>query len=387
MTHLAHTKHLKAGTEMAETTGINWCDSTFNPWIGCTRVSPGCDDCYAARSTPARTLGVVWGSGQLRQRTSEANWKLVKRWNNRRFMECSACGWRGDAAEAVIGCARCRSLELDDARRRVFCASLADVFDTNVPQEWRTDLFELILATPQLDWLLLTKRIGNVKHMVMDSLGAMAARLDQRQPKWPWVNVWPEWPWANVWIGATITSQAEADRDIPKLLATPAAVRFLSVEPMLGAIDLTRVPVGGGHGHHEFDPIITANALRRGAGLPTLQWVICGGESGPRARPMHPDWARSLRDQCAAAGVPFLFKQWGEWGPDWEGAQTCNACSQTKFDSINSHGECGHCGIEAWNPASKPLDTLRRVGKKAAGRLLDGRTHDQFPARFEEMGA
>ena len=255
---------------MAESTKIEWCDSTFNPFIGCTPVSPGCDNCYAARSTPARTLGVAWGPGEPRRRTSDANWKLPERWQRQ-------------AAEFRAQHGR---------RRRVFCASLADVFDNEVPDQWRVDLFKLIAATPDLDWLLVTKRIGNVARMLGD---------------WQTVPLLP-----NVWLGITVVNQAEADRDVPKLLRVPAAVRFLSVEPMLGPVDLTNIPVGGGHGHHEFDPIITGNVLRRAdRGAPHVHWVICGGESGPKARPMHPDWAHSLRDQCATAGVPFFMKQMG----------------------------------------------------------------------------
>jgi len=319
---------------MADQTAIEWCDSTFNPWIGCTRVSPACDDCYAARSTPARTLGVVWGTGEQRRRTSDANWKLPAQWQR-----------QAAAFQAQHG-----------RRRRVFCASLADVFDNEVPTSWRVDLLRLIEATPDLDWLLLTKRIGNVDRMLDEAARLMPEVL--------------RWPLPNVWLGATVVNQAEADRDVPKLLRTPAAVRFLSVEPMLGPINLTSVPVGGGHGHHEFDPIITGNALRRAdREAPHLHWVICGGESGPKARPMHPDWARSLRDQCADAGVPFLFKQWGEWVEADRDGDTVTATEasgidleERRYDLTAAHGA-----------------EFVRVGKKAAGRLLDGRTHDEWP--------
>lgn len=243
---------------MAAESAIEWCDSTFNPWMGCTRVSPACDDCYAARSTPARTMGIQWGPGKQRRRTSASTWGLPKRWNDAH-----------DEFYAAHG-----------RRRRVFCASLADVFDNEVPAAWRVDLLRLIEATPNLDWLLLTKRVGNVERLLDE-----AARLMPEVMRWPLPNVW---------LGATVVNQAEAERDVPKLLAVPARVRFLSIEPMLGPID-----------------------LRDGLGLMgcpgDLDWIICGGESGPKARPMHPDWARSLRDQCLSAGVPFLFKQWGEW--------------------------------------------------------------------------
>lgn len=129
---------------MSETTNIEWCDSTFNPWIGCTRVSPACDDCYAARSTPARTLGITWGPKEARRRTSPMSWSQPKKWERQH-----------EAFFAVHG-----------RRRRVFCASLADVFDNEVDLAWRVDLFQLIADTPNLDWLLLTKRIGNAARMI-----------------------------------------------------------------------------------------------------------------------------------------------------------------------------------------------------------------------------
>jgi len=336
---------------MSAETNIEWCDSTFNPWIGCTRVSPACDDCYAARSTPARTLGVVWGPGQLRRRTGAANWKQPEQWQRQ-------------AAEFKAQHGR---------RRRVFCASLADVFDNEVPGQWRIELMRLIVATPDLDWLLLTKRIGNAAGMLETAFRAV------HHGREGWADNLPP----NVWIGATVVNQAEVDRDVPKLLATPAAVRFLSVEPMLGPIDLERPRPGPdldqGGGRMICQPWLIQSGI---------DWVICGGESGPKARPMHPDWARSLRDQCAAAGVPFLFKQWGEWreqddsglpgvreivegDPEWDSqAAKCDAFmaidGELVMDLDDARLDVGYSGLE-------------RIGKKAAGRLLDGRTHDGFP--------
>lgn len=307
---------------MAENTKIEWAHHTFNPWIGCTKVSPACDHCYAEADFATRRKVVQWGAGQPRKHTAPSTWAQPLRWN----------------AEA----------ERLGVRYRVFCASLADVFDNEVPKEWRVELWELIQATPQLDWLLLTKRVGNVFSMLPDG--------------WAFQNA----PWPNVWIGASITSQAEADRDILKLLAVPAAKRFLSMEPLLGPVDLTDVPMpGSGHGHHEYSPIITGNALRRAEWRrPSIDWVIVGGESGPNARPMHPDWARSLREQCQAAGVPFLFKQWGEWIPASQSAAAREAngfAPIREFEHLDGH-------------------RMHRVGKKAAGRLLDGRTWDEVPS-------
>jgi protein gp37 len=163
---------------MAETTGIAWTDSTFNPWIGCTKVSPGCDNCYASVSTPARSMRIAWGPGKPRHRTSAQNWKTPEYWNSTH-----------EAFAAHHG-----------RRRRVFCASLADVYDNEVPNEWRADLFALIDRTPQLDWLLLTKRVGNVLPMLQE-IGR------DRLP-------------VNVWQGISAVNQDEARRDLPKLLRT-----------------------------------------------------------------------------------------------------------------------------------------------------------------------
>jgi protein gp37 len=338
---------------MSENSAISWTDHTFNPWVGCTKVSPACNHCYAERwaKRAGKAAGVVWGGE--RRRTAPSNWAKPLKWN----------------AQAAR----------EGRRMRVFCASLADVFDNQVAPAWRAELFALIAGTPNLDWLLLTKRIGNAHEMI----GKALIQSSVNQGKGP-TETMARWPWPNVWLGATICNQAEANRDIPKLLAVPARVRFLSIEPMLGALDLTRVQWPGKH---------KVDVLRGGAwdvpgwhqgftnhsDMGRVHWVIVGGESGPNARPMHPDWARSLRDQCAAAGVPFHFKQWGEWAPDFEGAETCSNCGHTKFDAADVHGECGRCGCEHWEPAEKPLDQMRRVGTKAAGRLLDGALHDAFP--------
>ena len=273
---------------MAENSAIEWCDATWNPWIGCTKVSPACDHCYAERDFDLRRHVVQWGAGQARKRTAPANWKKPLQWNAKPFYECEVCGLRTDNPMRAQCKGPHRSQHMwKPARRRVFCASLADVFDNEVPAAWRQDLFALIEATPNLDWQLLTKRIGNAARLIEDT----------NFPKHR------AWPWPNVWLGATICNQDEADRDIPKLLATPAAVRFVSIEPMLGPVDLKLMQYEDSN-ERDGDGRIIANTRRRG-----LHWVICGGESGPHARPMHPQWARSLRDQCEAARVPFFMKQ------------------------------------------------------------------------------
>ncbi|MGU2444379.1 phage Gp37/Gp68 family protein [Burkholderia cenocepacia] len=313
---------------MSENTKIEWCDHTFNPWEGCQKVGPGCDNCYA-EARNARFAGgtaVNWGPGSPRRRTSPANWRKPLQWN------------RNGAFYTQ-----------HRRRQRVFCASLADVFDNEVDLLWRRDLFRLIADTPNLDWLLLTKRIGNVPTMLRH-IGV------ERLPD-------------NVWLGATIVNQVEADRDIPKLLDVPARVRFLSMEPLLGPVDLTSIPWGG----------LRVSVLQ-GWDSPDhgLHWVIVGGESGLGARPMHPDWARDLRDQCAAAGVPFLFKQWGEWAPgENAGPQKRTEATAHWWDGEWSFGSITPREAETLHCDDSP--DLWRCGKRAAGRHIDGRTHDQFP--------
>ncbi len=240
---------------MAENSKIEWTDHTFNPWIGCTKVGPGCDHCYAEQRMDTRLHRVQWGPGQPRQRTK--TWGDPVKWNKQHGAFFAEHG----------------------RRQRVFCASLADVFDNEVDPAWRAELFALIAGTPNLDWLLLTKRIGNVAAM-LEAPGMQ--------------KVFP----SNARIGATIVNQPEYDRDIGKLLRLDVP-NFLSVEPMLGVIDMR---LGGASmpDYSEHRPLPRS-----------VEWVIVGGESGPGARPMHPDWAGSLMQQCRQAGVAFMMKQMG----------------------------------------------------------------------------
>lgn len=240
---------------MAETTDISWAHSTFNPWIGCTRVSPGCDHCYAATLMQDRYGRVKWGAGEARSRTK--TWGQPLAWN--RKAAASGKPWR------------------------VFCASLADVFDNEVDPTWRVDLLALIEETPALTWLVLTKRIGNVKETLL--------------PR-------------NVWLGITVVNQEEANRDIPKLLDVDASKRWLSMEPLLGPVSFRWAP---------WRPLSRERDTDHLDGLRMLDWVVVGGESGAAARPLHPDLVRTIRDQCAEAGVPFHFKQWGGAKPKANG--------------------------------------------------------------------
>lgn len=303
-------------------------------------------------SLPGR---VLWGVDAERRLFGEEHWKAPGKWANKQFAQCDACGWRGNAAkakvvdrpgESVHFCPSCESGVLRKARMRVFCASMADVFDNRAPVEERVHLFRVIAATPELDWLLLTKRIGNALPMMLEvskRCGGGTAPMD------------------NVWLGATVVNQEEADRDIPKLLAVPARVRFLSIEPMLGPIDLsawlTQCDHGSRPGPGGVGGVMCSECGGTGHGCNRLHWVIAGGESGHGARPAHPDWFRSLRDQCAAADVPFHFKQHGEWAPYDRGR---------------------HDGSELATPYSMD-EPMQRFGKKLSGRLLDGVTHDAFP--------
>jgi protein gp37 len=347
---------------VSENSKIEWTDHTFNPWEGCQKVSPGCDHCYA-ETRNARYAGgtaVNWGPGAPRRRTSAANWRKPLGWN---------------AAHEHFFAQHGR-------RQRVFCASLADVFDNAVDPAWRADLFRLIEATPNLDWLLLTKRIGNAHQMIGEALITITGDT----------SLLPSWPWSNVWLGASFVKQVEADRDVPKLLATPAAVRFLSMEPLLGPVDLTTVackPCPTSAGNLWMDPTTGAYECcsrcdYTGIGDEWgIDWVIVGGESGSGARPMHPDWARSLRDQCAAAGVPFLFKQWGEWLP---GAHYTPKLAAKDQDPHQSRYLCALWDGEAWEKGNFSSDEIHfedepmyQVGKKAAGRQLDGLQHDGYP--------
>ena len=262
---------------MSEHTKIQWCDHTFNPWIGCAKVSPGCANCYAEVSTPSRTRGIAWGKGQPRQRTSASNWNEPVRWNNKPFI-CDECGEAQADNGYPPGCPNCGNSKWH--RARVFCASLADWLDDEVPIEWLADLLKLIHDTPNLDWLLLTKRPENF----FDRVG----RCIDSERRMMWFDEGT--PPRNVWIGTTVEDQQRADERIPELLKIPARVRFLSVEPMLGPIDFT------------------SHFLRARGGL---HWAIFGGESGRNARPCNVGWIRAAGTQCRMYRVAPFVKQLG----------------------------------------------------------------------------
>ncbi|WP_217923800.1 DUF5131 family protein [Miltoncostaea oceani] len=248
---------------MGADSAIQWTHHTFNPWRGCTHVSPGCEHCYAealSKRNPAQ-LG-TWGAGGTRVIASESYWRQPERWN--------------------------RAAEKAGERHRVFCASLADVFEDRPElDEPRVRLLDLIIATPHLDWLLLTKRPENARTIL---------REVERGARWVGSTFAEAFP--NVWLGTTVEDQRRADERIPILLDTPAAVRFLSCEPLLGPVDLVE-PVR----RHRNGPLPFRTA--------GIDWIIVGGESGPKARPMDLAWARSLVEQGQRAAVPVFVKQLG----------------------------------------------------------------------------
>lgn len=301
----------------------------FNPWWGCSRVSPACQHCYA--ETFAHRYGHdIWGKDSDRRFFGDKHWNEPLRWN--------------------------RKAEADGVRRRVFCASMADVFEARADlDEHRARLWELIAATPWLDWLLLTKRPASVHalaparwfvepgNLLCEACGGSASlplgtTCNEHEPR---MTGWPD----NVWIGTTVEDQQRADERLPLLRSIPARIRFLSCEPLLGPLDLD---------------------------LTGISWVIVGGESGPGARPMDPQWVRDLRDRCAChcddviqcvcdpapTGTPFLFKQWGDWADEGHPLAALEGRPHHVFES----GE-----------------HVYRVGKKTAGRTLDGRTWDEVP--------
>lgn len=393
---------------MGERTGIEWCDATVNFWIGCTKVSAACDHCYA-EALAARFGLATWGHGAPRVRTRSA----------------VATAFKLDRKAAKRG-----------VRLKVFSNSMSDFFDAEVPDEWRDEAMAVMALTPNLDWLVLTKRpkvmrgymaerwqgtpAQRIAGMEIPAGGETGRRSQIEDACEPFLDtlgladpakdeLWTEdgkcramqwgWPLANVWLGVTAENQAMADLRVPELLATPAAKRFVSVEPMLGAIDV--IPYlfiythaddailidGAPAGDLAADgkPVLPFNdpATTRPEDIacPRLDWVIAGGESGPQARPVHPDWARALRDQCTAAAVPFFFKQWGGWK---DGSDYQHPVREHRI--VYSDGRSGpfteqyarEQDRDGLHNGFSPT-VMARVGKALAGRLLDGREWSEMP--------
>ncbi|AJP72278.1 phage Gp37/Gp68 family protein [Sphingomonas hengshuiensis] len=344
---------------MADGTKIEWTDATVNAVNGCTVLSPGCKRCYAMRQahrfearrglTQHTAGGMVW-TGEVRL-------------NEKALLQPLA--WKRP--------------------RRIFWNAHGDLFHENVPDAWIDKVFAVCALTPQHQHQILTKRSARMRAYLSDprmpqrvalvcfdmnraglvKFSALFAALGDRErdEDAEFVPI----PLANVWLGVSVEDQRRADDRIPDLLATPGAVRFLSVEPLLGPVDLDIFPVFGPSRER------------------LLHWVIVGGESGHGARPMHPAWVRSLRDQCADADVPFFFKQWGEWlpwepgcPPEWQSQSGLREDHHALFpDDIDADPKWDD-GI--WAVPDHDHFAFQRVGKKAAGRMLDGATHDGMPA-------
>lgn len=302
---------------MSEGTKIEWCDYTFNPWEGCTKVSDGCKNCYAEARNKRFSAGANWGKGKPRRRTSSATWRKPLKWNEWPFI-CGRCGRGWSCAGRCL-----ETMEHDpcggELRRQRAFPSLCDWLDDEVPIEWLADFLKLIHDTPNLDWLLLTKRPENflrIRHI------GNAGSITSPGMKFPKISQWArQWfegtPPPNIWIGVSVENQEMADKRIPELLKIPARVRFLSCEPLLGPIDLSAwmLPKSAGIACwcrgtarvHDWKP---GEACPTAPGL-GLDWAIVGGESGPGARPCYVQWIHSIKGQCRLANVPVFVKQVG----------------------------------------------------------------------------
>lgn len=362
-------------------TAIEWTDETWNPTVGCSHAGgPGCDNCYAARQAlrhdrPGNAYEGTTGddkagwSGQVNLLTERLEQPL--RWKRPRM---------------------------------VFVDSMSDLFHPRVPDEYIARVFAVMAGTPQHTYQILTKRPRRMARWVNGCAQAESVVTHNgRKPSKGGivVSLTGGWPLPNVRLGTSVETQEWADRRIPHLLATPAAVRFISAEPLLGPLDLNTWLIPGwrcrscGYERFTWEDDGPAEFVQRAAGGTTvlvcpvchtegdfvdasslLDWVIVGGESGPGARPMHPDWARDLRDQCQGAGVPFFFKQWGAWAPFPQWVEETGESDDDTLAHIQRAQE------------ARPGDRLHtfddgqqmiRLGKTKAGRGLDGRTYDEMP--------
>lgn len=312
---------------MADKTKIEWTEATWNPTTGCSKVSPGCKNCYAERewvrlSANPETVYYRRNFNEVATHADRLNQPL--RWTKSRL---------------------------------IFVNSMSDLFHGDIPLSFIQEVW-LTMAFARARghrFQILTKRADRMPDVLnqidQEFIKAVYESAPVDMPPW-------EWPLPNVWLGASVEDQKRADERIPFLLRTPAAVRFLSCEPLLGSVDLLHtVPCGyycsEEHGHIDHS-------------LNGLHWVIVGGESGPNARPTHPEWIRGLRDQCQAAQVPFFFKQWGEHVP----AYMVENSSAYPWEIISKSGE---------SVAKMDGQLMCRVGKKFAGRVLDGRTWEEYP--------
>jgi protein gp37 len=342
---------------LADNTKIEWTDATWNPITGCAVVSPGCTNCYAMKLAGTRLKHHESRKGLTKDTKAGPVWTGELRFN---------CQWLDEPFRWK-------------RPRMIFVCAHGDLFAEGVPNEWIDQVFAVMSQTPQHTFQVLTKRpermreyltTPRLQHRLVNTLMSFEFPI-------PTPGRWPHMPLPNVWLGVSVEDQKRADERIPILIDTPGAIRWISAEPLLGPLDLMHLPA------KKISPNITiaGNAVTGIDGLgkvgPKLDWIVAGGESGPGARPMHPDWARSLRDQCAEAQVPFLFKQWGAWTPG-ENVERQRGVVETA-ELIN---DTWHYAPENLANSDGHYDDepdVYRVGKKAAGRLLDGIEHNGFP--------
>ncbi|WP_137136591.1 phage Gp37/Gp68 family protein [Rhizobium sp. FKY42] len=355
---------------MADHTPIEWTDATWNPITGCSVVSPGCTNCYAMKLAGTRMKNHPSRAGLTKDSKAGPVWTGEVRFNEQ---------WLRQPLQWT-------------KPRMIFVCAHGDLFAEGVPDEWIDKVFAIMTLAPQHTFQVLTKRAERMREYLMaadllDRLTMTAWKTDQEEGASWAADIHSGHcnglPLSNVWLGVSVEDQPRADQRIPALLDTPAALRWISAEPVLGYLDIEqylrviiRKPQSVGKSTN-----INFEIVRH-----ALDWVVVGGESGPGARPMHPDWARSLRDQCAAAGVPFLFKQWGAWGK----ATPAPAGTAGDYALAPSVPESRGYGKSVFPIDAFPLQieglisppaVLQRIGKKAAGRHLDGVLHDGFPER------
>lgn len=363
---------------MGDATKIEWTDATWNPVTGCSKVSQGCKHCYAEREWPRMT-------------------KLVPAYAGREFTDVRT---HADRLDQPIRWAK---------RRMIFVNSMSDLFHPSVPDDFIDSVFGVMWACLYVRneqdghiFQVLTKRADRMRdYLSTDRRKAWALAAIHYgggiDPDGLWDQIMDfEGPHPRIWIGVSVEDQTAANERIPLLLDTPAAVRWISAEPLLGPVDLTEIKVPSEHdklNHSGFYPsrfnALTTEYDDKHYHQPpaAIDWVVVGGESGPKARPMHPQWARDLRDQCAVAGVPFLFKQWGEWAPgeNCGGPMTKTEETADWFAEKWSFGNMTPRQSEECHIDDEPL--LYRCGKKRAGRLIDGVTHDGYPIEWTLEGA
>lgn len=332
-------------------TGIEWCEETWNPVTGCSACSPGCEHCYARRMAS----------------------RLAGRY-----------GYPRDEPFKVTLHPDKLTVPLRWRRPRVvMVVSMGDLFHEDVPDSYIDGVFGVMTFAPWHTFLVLTKRPERMaeylaREAILHDWVDAARRVTPDKLRWRRIEECKAvYPMPNVMLGVTVCNQAEADAKVPLLLATPAARRFVSIEPMLGPVEVD-FPKGAYQAKYPDDFASWSDERKdewfQGTARATyiaqcalLDGVIVGGESGPGARPMHPEWARGVRDECEAAGVAFTFKQWGAW-MTWGGGDAC-------FD-----GEDSDTAARRWPECAVPPGLVAyRVGKKAAGRVLDGVVHDAFP--------